>query len=639
MKKHLLSLAISAIYLTSQGQSVTVDLKSDRTCTMSNGIITLSIDAKGMGKTMKHEANGTSNILASNGIYFDYTTDKNRALSATEARIAKQTDDYAEVVYKSGANPALPTYEHGYILRAGESGVYTYVVVHGNSKSGDKSQGGVGPVKETRVCTRLASDFLDGYVDDQMQGMIPSNSEMATAEKNQVQDATYYLSDGSIYTKYNWAQFIDRDDFHGLMNGKVGVWNIPVSYEWINGGPMRQELTVHATSKSPITIQMLQGEHLGASSQTYSDSDHQIFGPFMIYVNSGSGRGEMIADARAKAAELKAQWPFQWFNNQYYPLDRATVEGKINITTGQSPANMQVVLASPSCQRGDILGMGGKYIYWGLTDETGSFSIPDVRKGDYRLIGYATEGIVTDELEIEDILVNTDKIDLGEIDFTPNTFTHQLWNIGENNRMADGFHCSDWPRAYEAWQWQPANLEFTIGESDPKEDWYNAQTKNGTWTVKFNLDREYKDCKGKLTFSIAGVSNSPTLEIAVNGRQTGSHKLDDDGSIRRSATLAGRHRLFWDTFPSEYLQLGENTVTLTASNCKDKSGILYDCIKMEVGEQVGSGIEAIAPEGNQQIEVFSISGIRIGTYSEMPKELPSGLYIVRSGSSTSKIRF
>lgn len=42
------------------------------------------------------------------------------------------------------------------------------------------------------------------------------------------------------------------------MNGKVGVWDIPVSYEWLNGGPMRQELTVHATSKSPITIQMLQ---------------------------------------------------------------------------------------------------------------------------------------------------------------------------------------------------------------------------------------------------------------------------------------------------------------------------------------------------------------------------------------------
>ena len=60
------------------------------------------------------------------------------------------------------------------------------------------------------------------------------------------------------------------------MNHKVGVWNIPVSYEWLNGGPMRQELTVHATGKSPITIQMLQGEHLGGAAQAYTDGKRRI---------------------------------------------------------------------------------------------------------------------------------------------------------------------------------------------------------------------------------------------------------------------------------------------------------------------------------------------------------------------------
>ncbi len=175
MKIFTLSVLTAGVWLSAiAADNVTVDLKSDRTCTMSNGLITLSIDAKGMAKTMKHPSNGDANLLASNGIYFDYTTNKNRALSAGKARIVRNDDDYAEVVYTSGANDALPTYEHGYILRKGESGVFTYVIVHGNSKSGDTTQGGVGPVKETRVCTRLASDFLDGYVDDQMEGMIPS---------------------------------------------------------------------------------------------------------------------------------------------------------------------------------------------------------------------------------------------------------------------------------------------------------------------------------------------------------------------------------------------------------------------------------------------------------------------------------
>lgn len=630
--------ALGALALTATAQSVTVDLKSDRTCTMSNGIVTLSIDAKGLGKTLKHPANGTANLLASNGIYFDYTTDKNRALSATKARIVRQDDDYAEVVYTSGANSALPTYEHGYILRKGESGVYTYVIVHGNSKSGDKSQGGVGPVKETRVCTRLASDFLDGYVDEQMQGMIPSNSEMATAEKNSVQDATYYLSDGSIYTKYNWAQFIDRDDFHGLMNGKAGVWNIPVSYEWINGGPMRQELTVHATSKSPITIQMLQGEHLGASSQTYGDDDHQIFGPFMIYINSGESRDEMIADARAKAAQLKAEWPFQWFDNEFYPLDRATVSGHIDITTGQKPEGVKVVLAEPG---GNLLRQGGKYIFWTLTDEEGNFEIPNVRKGSYSLYAYATQGTITDELCIDGIEAGSEATDLGTIEWAPLTLESQLWNIGENNRLADGFHCSDWPRAYEAWQWQPATVDFKIGESDPREDWYNAQTKNGTWTVRFNLDREYEG-DAILTASIAGVSNSPSVAVAVNGSKKATWSLSDDGSIRRSATLAGRHLVKSVSFPASELHAGENTVTFTASNCKDKSGILYDCIKLEAGPKVEASAEIITGDRYQATEVYTLTGIKTGTFSS-PEAFRSsgaapGVYILKTGSETRKIR-
>ncbi len=615
---------------------VTVSLNSNRECTMSNGLITLSIGAKGMATTMKHPANGETNILASNGIYFDYTTNKNRALSAANARIVRSDDDYAEVVYTSAANEALPTYEHGYIMRKGESGIYTYVIVHGNSKSGETSQGGVGPVKETRVCTRLSSTFLDGYVDDQMQGMIPSNSEMATAEKNQIQDATYYLSDGSIYTKYNWAQFIDNDKFHGLMNGKVGVWNIPVSYEWINGGPMRQELTVHATSKSPITIQMLQGEHLGASSQKYEDDQHQIFGPFMIYVNSGENREEMIEDARKKASKLKEEWPFTWFENEYYPLERSTVTGRINITTGQNAGNVKVVLAA---RGGNLLSQGGRYMFWTLTDEEGYFSIPAVRKGTYSLYAYATTGTITDELCVNDIGITENETELGNIEWSPLTLEHQLWHIGENNRLADGFNCSDRPRAYEAWQWQPATLEYKIGESNASTDWYNAQTKNGTWTVKFNLDSEYEG-DALLTASIAGVSNSPTITVNVNGKSKQSWSLKDDGSIRRSATLAGRHLVKSFSFPASDLKIGENQITFTASNCKDKSGVLYDCIKLEAGKQISAEAELIYDSNSDlPISVYTITGVHVGEFDRYPTSLPHGIYVIKHGQDVKKVRF
>ena len=639
MKKSLIVASLAAFALTANAEGeMTVDLKSNRTCTMSNGIITLSIEGSGLAKTMKHPDNGTDNILASNGIYFDYTTNKNRTLGAGKAEIVKQTDDYIEVLYTASANSALPLYQQGYILRKGESGVYTYVIVNGNSKSGDTSKGGVGPVKETRVCTRLASTFLDGYVDDVMQGSIPSNSEMSVAEKteNTIQDATYKMADGSIYTKYNWAQFIDSDDFHGLMNGKVGVWNIPVSYEWINGGPMRQELTVHATSKSPITIQMLQGEHLGASSQTYNDDEHQLFGPFFIYVNSGDSRDAMIADARAKAKELQAEWPFKWFENQYYPLDRATISGKINVTTGQTCSDIQVVLAEPDV---DLLAQGGKYIFWAKTDADGNFAIKNVRKGDYALFAYATTGTVTDELRIKDISVDAESIDLGTIDWTPETYSNLLWNIGENNRRADGFNGSDKPRAYECWQDIPANIEYVVGASDPAKDWYNAQTMNGVWTVKFNLDKEYAG-DAKFTASIAGVSNSPKIAVGINGTNKATWSLKDDGSIRRSATQAGRHLVQSVTFPASLLKVGENKLTLTASNCKDKSGVLWDCIKLEAGELIASAIETVEVEENMPIEVFTIGGVKVGDFDSLDGvTLDRGVYIYRSGAKTGKIIF
>lgn len=628
--------AASCLAANAEGE-MTVNLKSDRSCTMSNGIITLSIDAKGLAKTMKHPANGTTNILGSNGIYFDYTANKNRTLNAGKAEIVKQTDDYIEVLYTAAANNVLPLYKQGYILRKGESGVYTYVIVNGNSAHFGSN--GVGPVKETRVCTRLASTFLDGYVDEVMQGKIPSNAEMSVAEKteNTIQDATYRMADGSIYTKYNWAQFIDSDNFHGLMNGKVGVWNIPVSYEWINGGPMRQELTVHATSKSPITIQMLQGEHLGAASQNYADGDSQIFGPFFIYVNSGDTRDEMIADARAKAKELQAQWPFKWFENEYYPLDRATVSGKIDVTTGQGNEAIQVVLAEPGS---NILSQGGKYIFWSKTDADGNFEIKNVRKGEYSLYAYATTGTITDELEKKDVVVDAEAVDLGTIEWTPETYANLLWSIGENNRRADGFNRSDDPRAYEARDGVPANLEYVIGSSNPAKDWYNAQTTNGVWTVTFNLDKTYSG-NAKFTASIAGVSNSPKITVGVNGSNKGSWSLKDDGSLRRSATQAGRHRVESVTFPASSLKVGANKLTLTASSCKSGTGVLYDCIKLEAGELVTSGIEAVESEaGADTFEVFTVGGVKVGDFDSLDGlNLEKGIYIYRSGSKTGKIIF
>ncbi|MDE6512245.1 MAG: hypothetical protein K2L00_09185, partial [Muribaculaceae bacterium] len=229
---------------------------------------------------------------------------------------------------------------------------------------------------------------------------------------------------------------------------------------------------------------------------------------------------------------------------------------------------------------------------------------------------------------------------LGDIDWTPFTLEHQLWHIGENNRKADGFNCSDRPRAYEAWQWQPASLEYRIGESDPATDWYNAQTKNGKWTVKFDLDRQYEG-DAVLTASIAGVSNSPKIQVAVNGKNKETWSLTDDGSIRRSATLAGRHLVKSVKFDASDLKIGENEITLTASNCKDKSGVLWDCIKLEAGNIVTeAAVDEITDDSyGLPISVYTVSGVLVGTFESYPTMLPAGVYILRQGATAKKVKF
>lgn len=630
MKKILLTLlsTLAAVLPAAAEGEVTATLDDKMAATMSNGIITLKIGADGRAGTMYHKDSGTTNLLGSSGIYFDYTADKNRALAPTKAELVKLTDDYAEILYTC-ATPSLINYQHGYILRKDDSCVYTYVVVNGNSAY-------TTAVKETRVCTRLASTFLDGYVDDTMQGRIPSNSEMSAVENDaaaKVQDATYRMADGSIYTKYDWANFIDRDDFHGLMNGKMGVWNIPVSYEWLNGGPMRQELTVHATGKSPITIQMLQGEHLGGAAQVYATGERQLFGPFAIYVNSGDSREEMIADARAKAAELKAQWPFGWFGNELYPLDRSTVTGRINMLTGNTPADIQVVLAEP--QR-ELIRQGKKYMFWAKTDADGNFSIPNVRKGEYALHAYATTGTVTDELEVADVKVDSENTDLGVIDWSPCPLDNLIWSIGENNRLADGFRGSDTPRAYGWWSAMPSDLTYTIGTSEPSSHWYNGQTRSGSWRIEFTLDKQYAG-DVTLTASLAGVTNGGTIGVIVNGKTRATWNLSsNDGAIYRSATQAGRHTVQTCVFDGSVLKVGSNRITFSMTAGSGNGGVLYDCVKLE-GSPADSAVAVVGGEA-APYELFSIAGLHVGQFGSLERlPLPDGVYIWRRGAESGKI--
>ena len=581
--KKLLTLIASVLFASgvmAADGDVTMTV-SGMTTTMSDGTWSIKIGSNGRISSLQRK--GTE-LLGGQTIYFDYTTvNGNQGLNPSTLKVVKHTADYCEVLYSATGGNTI--FEQGYIMRKGAPGIYTYVIATGTATSASE------PIKEARVCSRLDGAMLNGYVDYRMNGRIPSNSEMAEAEKEEVQDATYRLSDGSIYTKYNWANYVERDTLHGLCglsNNYYGLYNIPVSYEWINGGPERQELTVHATSKSPITIQMLQGEHFGGQAMVLDEGEKKLYGPFLIFPCYST---KPVVSARNRAVQEAAEWPYQWFENELYPRERGTVRGRLNVTTGQRNDSVRIILAQEKGK--DPIAMMHGYQFWTMTDANGVFEIKNVRPGTYNLFAYAKAGEVTDMLEQDDVTVAAGDNDLGTITWTPKKYEQMLWMIGQNDRRSSEFRFSDALRQYGLWEQVPANLTYTIGQSSEKNDWYYAQTqKGGTWTIKFNLDERPSSGRVYLTASLAGCSGTgSTITVKVNGTQRAQWKPGvNDACVYRSAINSGRHYVYTCDFLYTGLKAGENTVALTYSGGGSKDGVMYDCIKMEAGEQVVSGI-------------------------------------------------
>lgn len=564
------------------------------TASMSNGLISITINNKGQVTTLNSNNKDLIEYDSGGRFYFSLNDQVGyKELAPTGVRIVKQNSDYAEVVYSNPSGSLL--LEQGFILRKNVSGLYCYVTVKGTATSTT--------LREMRIVYRVSPNlFTYGYVDDSMQGTMPSVAEMAAVNDTPIMDATYLLPNGTIYTKYDWTNYIVQDSLHGILSANAGVWAIPVSHEYVNGGPMKQELTVHATNKTPLVLQMLQGEHLGAASQVYGATDEKMYGPFFIYVNAGSNRQAMIDDAKKQVGIQKAQWPFEWFSHPLYPTSRSTVSGTMKLPDGVSPDCIQVVLAKAGS---DVYAQGKDYIFWSKTDAMGIFKINHVRKGSYTLYAWATKGDITEEFVANNIVVSDSLTNLSNIFWNPVRYENKLFQIGENDRLSGGYRYSDTLRRYGLYDLPPADLNFTVGTSTLSKNWYYAQTKAGSWTITFNNDKTLSG-NAYLTASIAGCGNSPTVDVYVNGSKKTSWAFSNDGSVYRSAVLSGKHLIKSLTFPASSLVKGTNTVKLTLSNPGSRGGVMYDCIKLEAGGLM-TGL------GEQQSD--HSNGISLLTYS------------------------
>lgn len=568
---------------------VTVTANPDNSCVMTNGIVEVKISSKGDVTSLICDGREVIRDIKSESGYFSYVTDSvsYSGLNASSMRIIADSHELAGVEYSTSAHSL--NFTVGYILRKGVSGIYNYMTVKCTS---DEDNG----LHEARMCWRVNSTELEyAYVDDSCHGKMPSPEQLKNYV-SQLQDATYQLEDGSIYTKYDWANYIVNDSIHGIMTDKpaenYGVWFINPSYEWINSGPSKQELTVHQTDKTPIILAMFQSNHFGSVTTKWKKGDTMFYGPYLLYVNSGD-RDWMIADAKRQAAAEKSAWPYRWMKHELYTIERATVKGRINIASEFNTKRMSVTLAKPGVKPHL---QGGNFQYYGVTDADGNFTIPAVVPGQYAVYVHALDGDATGWLETTPINVSGGITHLGTIDWTPKRHGKIIWQIGERDGTTRGFKWSDTPRCYGLWRETPSELCFDTATDNPEEDWYYVQGNKGTWTIRYNLSEVPKSLL-YLTIATAGAAGNAKLSVKSNGSSVMDVKLQNDGSVYRSAILGGRDSVFTCEIPVKKLVKGINEISLNLWNVGKSGGIMYDCIKLESGDNHGLSSLSAKPAG------------------------------------------
>ena len=580
---------------------VTVTENGDQ-IVMENGIVSLTFAKKtGDVTSIKYWANG-HDLELGNGktaMYFDANLgggvkpDYFHPSSQPGAHIdiVQSALDSGEVAAVSEPTPSFPFHtEVHWILPRDTPGFYVYVIYrHGPgmaaaslSQSRTVIKGVPGP--------RL---FTHHIVDDRRKGPFPTGKIVDT-----VQDATFRYADGTIYTKYDNSAFIADDLVYGMAGNGVGIWMILPGREYINGGPLRQELTVHMDN---VLLWMFQGTHFGANSISLKAGQKWslFYGPAFVYFNQSGSTDALWQDARIRAVSEETRWPYDFVNNPDYPLSRGTVIGQIKLSNADSTKGASAVLAPPGTK--DWCQSSGGYTFWTRTDDSGHFVIPKVRPGNYTLFVSGANQFV--DYCADGVQVGPGKItDLGTLTWKPVTHGRTLWQIGVADHSTGEFKDGDDMRHYDNFiryaREFPDDVTFTIGKSDAARDWNFAQwgwyNKNPYWTIRFD---EPKTLSGRATLTIGVCSSSDRrLQVKANGREIGVLKLPKTGTAPyRSGGQDSEYHVYTLPFNASWLKAGTNEITLAIEGAvpfanPDEArpaqigAVMYDAIRLEVQE-------------------------------------------------------
>lgn len=541
---------------------------------LANGVVSFAVDKS--TATIRQMRFGDSPNLAGRGAYFAVANSGGKDgwdVKNGDFRVIRNTPDLAEVAIKAPIGGC--DFDQHYVLRRGDPGFYVFVKMARPKRYKPEVFG------QVRWSCYLNPTLFDyELANDSEQGPIP---DLAGAQ--QVQDATYRLKDGSVYTKYNYCDYVENHYVHGITGSKPGSYGAFIvmgSYEYL-GAPTKQYITVHS---GPIIHRFLHSGHFlprNIAHPQLPDDWSKLDGPWFVYLNKGDSPAQMWEDAKRRAAHERGLWPYSWMADPEYPLKRSTVSGSLQVSpTGTPASNALLVLTEPDSDwQVEIL----HYIFSTRADIHGQFSIPNVRPGRYSL--YASVPGYTEQFRMDNLEVKEGQnLNLRRIVVRRDPIKVLLWQIGYPDRTTAGFKLSDQPRQYGLDATVPANLKFFVGKSDPAKDWYYAQSKPGDWDIDFSLPKspnvsfDSPAATAVLSIGIAGQTNNPHLEVLLSGEKIGDIETAGNSSaLYRSAVLGSSYyELKTLRFPAEKLGQIENTLTLRLT----KGSIMYDTIRLTI---------------------------------------------------------
>jgi rhamnogalacturonan endolyase len=350
----------------------------------------------------------------------------------------------------------------------------------------------------------------------------------------------------------------------GHFGNGCGAFFMPISTEYYPGGPLQRFVIL-----SPGAI----FNPISASGAITPPAGRKLFGPWLLYFNTGDTPQAITDDARQREVEEAGNGPYPWLHDPQYPPQRTNVAGQLiipgqqpNITTGRTAAGAWVILAHPE---GNISHQSGGYISYTHADDAGDFWLPDVRPGHYTLYVWPGQGIITRELVKDDIEIQGDAQNLGQIDWDVPTHANLIFQIGKSNRSADEFKFGNQPRNAKWLQMVPADMTFTIGQSNDSRDWYFAQSKAGHWIVKFNLTAVPT---GQAYLSIPIVAAGPNAHVTVT--------VNRNNVLTIAPNANDGYQLEQTAFPASILTVGQNTMDFNMTDA-GKSGVSYDTVILE----------------------------------------------------------